>query len=96
VVLVDVDPGFFPRPEKYLPRAEKVLARHKLEWPNALAPNGLQDTARAFNLSAYGNVIVDAEGIVRGVNLHDQDLERLLEKIVEGKEADRPGQTHGR
>jgi hypothetical protein len=90
VVLIDVDPGFFSRPEEYLPRTGKILARHKLDWPNAIAPKGLQDTIRAFNLSAYGNVIVDAKGIVRGVNLHDKDLERLLEEVVEGKKADKP------
>ena len=60
VVLIDVDPGFFSRPEEYLPRAGKILARHKLDWPNAIAPNGFKDTVGAFNLSGYGNVLVDA------------------------------------
>jgi hypothetical protein len=91
VVLIDVDPGFSSEPEKYLPRARKVLARHKLDWPNAIAPNGFKDTAHAFNLSAYGNVIVDAKGIVRGVNPRERDLERLLEEVVEGKKAEKPG-----
>jgi hypothetical protein len=96
VVLIDVDPGFFSKPEEYLPRARKILARHKLDWPNAIAPNGLKNTVRAFNLSGYGNVIVDAKGIVRGVNLHGEDLERLLEKVGEGKKVDRPRQAQGR
>jgi hypothetical protein len=91
VVLIDVDPGFYSQPEEYLPRAGNVLARLKLKWPNALAPNGFKDTAHAFNLSAYGNVIVDAKGIVRGVNVHGPDLERLLEGVVEGKEVEKPG-----
>ena len=91
VVLIDVDPGFFEKAEEYLPRAKKLLARHKLDWPNALAPKGFRDTMHAFNLSAYGNVIVDAKGIVRGVNLHEKDLERLLEEIVEGKKVNKPG-----
>ena len=90
VVLIDVDPGFFSRPEEYLPRAGKILARHKLDWPNAIAPNGFKDTIHAFNLSGYGNIIVDAKGIVRGMNLRDKDLERLLEEIVEGKKGDKP------
>ena len=91
MVLLDVDPGFNSKPEEYLPRARKILARHKLDWPNAIAPNGLKDTAHAFNLSGYGNVIVDAKGIVRGVNLHGNDLERLVEEIVAGKKVDKPG-----
>ena len=91
MVLLDVDPGFFSKPEEYLPRAKKILARHKVDWPNAIAPNGFKDTVHAFNLSAYGNVIVDAKGIVRGVNLHGKDLERLLEEIVAGKRVEKPG-----
>jgi hypothetical protein len=91
VVLLDVDPGFFSNPEEYLPRSKKILARHKVDWPNAIAPNGFKDTVQAFNLSGYGNVIVDAKGIVRGANLHGKDLERLLEEIVKGEKVDKPG-----
>jgi len=91
VVLLSVDPVIFKKREEYLPRAGKILARQKLDWPNALAPKGFRDTMHAFNLSAYGNVIVDAKGIVRGVNLHEKDLERLLEEIVEGKKVNKPG-----
>jgi hypothetical protein len=91
VVLLDVDPGFFSKPEEYLPRARKILARHNLDWPNAIAPNGFKDTVHAFNLSGYGNVIVDAKGIVRGVNFHGKDLERSLEEIVKGEKNDKPG-----
>ena len=91
VVLLSVDPGFFEKAEEYLPRAGKILARRKLGWPNALAPKGFRDTMHAFNLSAYGNFVVDAKGIVRGVNLHGKDLERLLEEIVEGEKVDKPG-----
>ena len=92
MVLIDVDPGFFANPEEHLHRARKLLVRLKLDWPNAIVPNGFKDMMRSFNHSGYGNIIVDAKGIVRGVNLHGQDLERLLEEIVEGKKADKPGQ----
>jgi hypothetical protein len=91
VVLLDVDPGYFSKPEEYLPQARKILARHKLDWPNAIAPSGCKDTVHAFNLSGYSNVIVDAKGIVRGVNLHGKDLERSLEEIVKGEKDDKPG-----
>ena len=85
VVLLSVDPVIFKKREEYLPRAGKILARQKLSWPNTIAPNGFKDTVQTFNLSGYGNVIVDGKGIVRGVDLHGEDLERLLEKTVEGK-----------
>jgi hypothetical protein len=90
VVLLDVDPGYFAKPEEYEPRARKILARHQLDWPNAFAPNGFKDTVQTFNLSGYGNVLVDAKGIVRGVNLRGKELERQMEEIVEGKKVDKP------
>lgn len=91
MVLLDVDPEYFGKPEDYLPKAKNILQRQKLDWPNAIAPHGFSDTMRVFNLSGYGIVAVDAGGIVRGVNLHGKELERLIEGIVGGKKADTPG-----
>ena len=90
VVLIDVDPGIFEEQQKYLPRAKKILEKHKLDWPNALAADGFNDMVRTFNISGYGNIVVDAKGIVRGVNVHGKELENLVEEVVEGKKADRP------
>ena len=83
MVLIDVDPAYFTKPDDYLPQSKKILGKHKLEWPNAIAPNGFTDTVRTFNLSGYSNVLVDAQGIVRGVNLHGKALDDLAGKIVE-------------
>lgn len=91
VVLLSVDPVILKKREEYLPRAGKILARQKLDWPNALAPKGFDDTMHAFNLSGYGNIVVDAKGTVRGVNLHHKELERLLEVVVAGKKVGKPG-----
>lgn len=90
MVLINVDPAYFAKPEQYLARAQKILKRRKLDWPNAIAPHGFNDTVHAFNLSGYGNVVVDATGIVQGVNLDGKELERLIEAIVEGKPVDTP------
>ncbi len=89
VVLVDVDPGYFGKQEQYLPQAKKILERHKLEWPNVIAEKGFNDTVHAFNLSGYGNVVVDAKAIVRGVNVHGKELERLVEEIMGAKKPDK-------
>jgi hypothetical protein len=89
VVLLDVDPGYFAKPERYLPQARKILERHKLNWPNAIASKGFEDTVHAFNLSGYGNIVVDAKGIVRGVNLHGKQLERLVEDMMGAKKEDK-------
>jgi hypothetical protein len=91
VVLIDVDPGYGGKPEEYLPQAKKILEKRKLDWPNAIAPNGFNDTVRFFNVSGYGNIVVDAKGIVRGVNLHGEALERMVETIIDGKKAEKPG-----
>jgi hypothetical protein len=88
VVLLDVDPAYYKMPAQYLPQAQKILQRHKLDWPNAIAPKGWDDPVHIFNLSGYGNIVVDAEGIVRGVNLHDKELERAVDAMV-GKQAER-------
>jgi hypothetical protein len=86
-----VDPEYFDKPADYLPRAKAILERHKLTWPNAIAPKGFDDTVHVFNLSGYGNIVVDAQGVVRGVNVHGKELERLLEEVVAGKKAGKPG-----
>ena len=87
VILIDVDPDYYPKPEQYLPKAQKILEKHKLKWPNAMAPKGFHDVVHAFNLSGYGNIVVDAKGIVRGVNLHGNALEHLVEEVMGAKHA---------
>jgi hypothetical protein len=89
VVLIDVDPGYFKTPDEYLPKARKVLERHKLDWPNVIAQNGFNDTVGAFNVSGYGNIVVDAAGIVVGVNLHGRDLERAFDSMMNTQDADK-------
>jgi hypothetical protein len=92
VALIDVDPAYFKTTEEYLPKAKKVLERHKLDWPNAIAQNGWGDMVHTFNVSGYGNIVVDAGGIVRGLNVHESELERLIDKIMASKETGKPDQ----
>jgi len=89
VALIDIDAEYFEKPEQYLPQAKSILGKQKLDWPNALAVNGFSETVRTFNLSGYGNIVVDNKGIVRGVNMHGEILERLVERIVTGKNPDK-------
>lgn len=83
VVLIDVDPAYFESPDQYLPKAKQVLERRNVDWPNAIARNGFNDTMRTFNVSGYGNIVVDARGIVRGVNLYGSELDRMVDQILE-------------
>ena len=89
VVLLDVDAGYFEKPETYLPRARKILDKLKLDWPNAMAPKGFHDVVHAFNLSGYGNIVVDANGIVRGVNVLGKEFERVVEKLIGATKPDK-------
>ncbi len=82
VALIDVDPAYFKTPQEYLPKSKKVLEGHNIDWPNAIAQNGWSDMVHTFNVSGYGNIVVDAGGIVRGLNVHESELERLIEKII--------------
>ena len=67
----------------------------KLEWPNVVVPGGWEDVMRKFNLSGYGLTLVDAEGIVRGVSIHERELKKLLAEMYpkdgEGKKAPTSG-----
>jgi hypothetical protein len=90
VVLIDVDPEYFAKTDEYLPKAKKILEKHKVDWPNVLAANGFNDTMHAFNLSGYGNIVVDAKGMVRGVNVHGMELQHLVDQIMEAKPTTKP------
>jgi hypothetical protein len=78
VVLLSVDPGYFGKDKSYLDNASKILKKQKVDWPNAFLPGGWSDTQRVFNLSGYGLVLVDSNGIVRGVNLRGGELESAV------------------
>jgi hypothetical protein len=82
VVLLSVDPGYFGKNTRYLSDARRILQKQKLDWPCAFLPGGWSDTGRVFNLSGYGLVLVDAQGIVRGVNLRGDDLEKAVAQAL--------------
>jgi hypothetical protein len=91
VVLIDVDPEYFKDPNDYLPQAKKIMEKKKLDCPNVLAPKGFHNVIHAFNVSGYGNILVDEKGIVRGVNVHGEELERLMEEIMHVKKGEKKG-----
>jgi hypothetical protein len=87
VVLLSVDPGYFGNDKSYLDSASKILKKQKLVWPCAFLPSGWSDTQRVFNLSGYGLVVVDATGIVRGVNLRGHELETAAAATLPTKDS---------
>jgi hypothetical protein len=69
--------------QRYVDQARKILEKHKIDWPSVFLPGGWSDAGRVFNLSGYGLVLVDARGIVRGVNLRGDDLEKAVAQAVD-------------
>ena len=88
-MLLSIDPEYFDDGDEYLAMAEKIFEGNQIDWPSVFMPGGWNDAVRTFNASGYGNVVVDAEGIVRGIDLHGRELERLVEQLVES------GSTNG-
>ncbi len=83
VVLLSVDPQYFNQSDEYLVKAKKIFESKEINWPSAFMPGGWNDAIRTFNRSGYGNIVVDAEGIVQGVNLHGKQLERVVAQTVD-------------
>jgi len=82
VLLLSVDPEYFPKDESYQARAKEIFAAKKVDWPNVFLAKGWADAVRMLNAPGYGNVVVDGKGIVRGVNVHGKDLEDLVRRVV--------------
>ena len=88
VVLLSVDAEYFGHDRRYVDEARKILEKRKIDWPSVFLPGGWSDAGRVFNLSGYTLVLVDAQGIVRGVNLRGDDLEKAVAQAVDaGKPA---------
>ena len=83
VVLLSVDPEYFGHDQRYVDQARKILEKRKIDWPSVFLPGGWSDAGRIFNRSGYGLVLVDAGGIVRGVNLRGDDLEKAVAQAAD-------------
>jgi hypothetical protein len=83
VVLLSVDPESFGHDQRYVDQARKILEQRQIDWPSVFLPGGWSDAGRIFNLSGYGLVLVDARGIVRGVNLRGDDLEKAVAQALD-------------
>jgi hypothetical protein len=82
VVLIDVDAGFGEKSSTYLPRAERILDSVGVEWPNVDLAGGLAETKRLLNVGGYSTILVDANGIVRAIGLHGEELTKQVERMM--------------
>jgi hypothetical protein len=68
-------------------KSAAIFAKQKITWPSVYDPLGWAGVQRRFNADGYGLILVDAQGIVRGVDLSKRDLKSLLEKTLGKKKA---------
>lgn len=56
----------------------KSLKEVGVDWENVLVPGGFETLLRRYNLDGYGLVLIDPNGIVRGVNLRADEVKKLI------------------
>lgn len=91
MLLVSIDASYNATlriPETTRKRADSILEKSSIRWINVFAPEGWVDVLHRFNVSGYGSIFVDADGIVRGIGIHAKDAEKLY-KQYPSKEANR-------
>ena len=82
VLLLSVDAGYGISVKEAAEKDANVLKKHGVgDWPNVIVPNGFKDTIRQFNLDGYGLTLIDPEGIVRGIDIREDSVMRLLVEI---------------
>lgn len=82
VLLLSVDAGYGIGVKEAAEKDANVLKKHGVgDWPNVIVPNGFKDTIRQFNLDGYGLTLIDPEGIVRGIDIREDSVMRLLVEI---------------
>ena len=82
-----MDPEYHDKKEQYEPQAKRLFKKLDLTWPNVWVGGGWGEMNRTFNADGYGTILVDDKGIVRGINLHGEELVRRVREITETKPA---------
>lgn len=81
MLLISVDTAYGKNLSRAKKLAESIYKRHKISWPNVWLDDGWSEAMRRFNLGGYGLTLVGPDGIVRGLDVHDRDLDRLLKPM---------------
>jgi len=87
VLLLSVDPEYYPKKEQYEPQAARLFKKLDLDWPNVWVAGGWGEMNRKFNADGYGKILVDGQGMVRGITLHGEELARHVREITGPKPA---------
>jgi hypothetical protein len=88
VLLLSVDPEYFDKKkEEYEPQAWKLFKKLGITWPNVWVAGGWAEMNRTFNADGYGLTLVDAQGLVRGVDLRGDEFARLAREVTGARPA---------
>jgi hypothetical protein len=82
VLLLSVDLGYDFAKEKAAAKDLERMHKQHVDWPNVLIPGGWDETQRRFNIDGYGLTLIGPDGIVRGVDVGPDEVEKLLGKIL--------------
>jgi hypothetical protein len=86
VLLLSVDPEYFDKKkEEYEPRAEKLFKKLGIDWPNVWVAGGWAQMNHTFNADGYGLILVDGQGVVRGIDLRAEELAKRVREATEAK-----------
>jgi hypothetical protein len=78
VLMLSVDLGYDFSMDKSLQGNAERLQAQGVDWPNVLLPKGFDDTQRLFHIDGYGLTLVGPDGLVKGVNIRPEDIDRLM------------------
>ena len=81
MLLISVDASYGRDLADAKKRGRAIFRRNKVDWPNVWEPDGWSGVMRRFNLGGYGLTLVDADGIVRGIDIRERDLTKLLKQL---------------
>jgi hypothetical protein len=78
VLLVSVDKSYGKDPQTIVNNIKRTLRKRNVDWPCVVEPTGWTGIVRRYNCDGYGLALVDSDGIVRGMHLRVEDVDRLL------------------
>ena len=86
VLLLSVDSGYGMDQASAIAGDYKAMKRQGVEaWTNVILKDGFKDAQRMFNLDGYGLSVIGPDGIVRAIDIYQDNLKELLKDVAKAK-----------
>jgi hypothetical protein len=82
VLLLSADAGYAGNTPEVHKRVKETLAKFGAGWNSVVVPDGWEGINRTFGQDGYILTLVDAQGIVRAVNVRGEDLDSLVNRYA--------------